>query len=119
MNPARFVKRVTIETASLLGALALGGAWLVDPTAGVGVLAGGALGLGNLWWLVRRVLGASETRGWVLGAAARLGVLGAAVAVVLASGVAHPVGVVVGLSVLPFVLIARGLAEAREMSTPP
>jgi hypothetical protein len=51
---------------------------------------------------------------WSLGSVLRLGGVAGAVAIVLTSGFAHPVGVVAGLTVLPFVLVARGLASARE-----
>jgi hypothetical protein len=48
----------------------------------------------------------------------RLAAVTGVVGVVFASGVAHPVGVVAGLTVLPCALIARGLRSAREVSAP-
>ena len=89
----RFVRRATVDAAAVLGAIALGAAWVAGPGAGVGVLAGGAIAVGNLWWLSLR-----------------------AVAVVFASGLVHPLAVVAGLTVLPVVVIVRGLAVAREAS---
>jgi hypothetical protein len=119
MTAMRFVKRATVETASILGVVALAVSLVVDARAGLGVLAGGTLALVNLWWLTRRAAGAapasaSSAAGWSIAAGLRLAGVGAAVAILLASGLVHPVGVVAGLTVLPCVLIVRGLAAARE-----
>ena len=116
MTAMGFVKRTSVDAAVSLGVVALVVAALGGVPAGVGVLAGGALGLGNLWWLARRAVAASDIRVslWSLGTVLRLAAIGGAVAVVLGTGAAHPLGVVVGLTVLPFVLIARGLASASE-----
>jgi hypothetical protein len=116
MTAMGFVKRASVDAAVALGVVALVVTVLGGAPAGIGVLAGGALGLGNLWWLARRAVAASETpvSRWSLGAVLRLAAVGGAVAVVLGTGAGHPLGVVVGLTVLPCVLIARGLAAARE-----
>lgn len=113
--------RVTVETAIAVAALALPAAWIAGPSAAIGVLAAGVLTVGNFWWLSRAASSAAdpnaprtEVAGWVLGAGARFAVLFAAFAALCAGGYAHPVAVVVGLSVLPCALIAQGLRSARE-----
>lgn len=113
--------RVTVETAIAVAALALPAAWLAGPTAAVGVLAAGALTVGNFWWLSRAASSAAdpnapriEVAGWILGAGARFAVLFAAFAALCAGGYAHPVAVVVGLGVLPCALVVQGLRSARE-----
>ena len=115
--------RVTVETAIAVVALALPAAWLAGPSAAIGVLAAGGLTVGNFWWLSRAASSAAdpnapraEVAGWVLGAGARFAVLFAAFAVLCAGGYAHPVAVVVGLSVLPCALVVQGLRSARETS---
>jgi hypothetical protein len=116
MSARTFVKRATIETAALVGVAALAAAGLGGPSFGVGVLAGGALAVANLWWLTRRVdaMTAGSSAAWPLGAVVRLAAAAGAIAVVLGTGLAHPVGVVAGLTVLPCVLVIRGLAAAKE-----
>lgn len=113
--------RVTVETAIAVVALALPAAWLAGPSAAIGVLAAGLLTVGNFWWLSRAASSAAdpnaprtEVAGWVFGAGARFAVLFAAFAALCAGGYAHPVAVVVGLSVLPCAVIAQGLRSARE-----
>lgn len=115
--------RVTMETGIAVLALALPAAWLAGPSAALGVLAAGALTIGNFWWLSRAASSAAdpnasrpEVASWVLGAGARFVVLFAAFAALCAGGYAHPVAVVVGLSVLPCALIVQGLRSAREAS---
>jgi hypothetical protein len=113
--------RVTVATAVAIAALALPAAWLGGPTAAIGVLAAGALTVGNFWWLSRAASSAAdpaaprtEAAGWVAGAGARYVLLFAAFAALCAGGYAHPVAVVVGLVVLPCAVIAQGLRSARE-----
>jgi hypothetical protein len=113
--------RVTRETAVAVVALALPAAWLAGPSGAVGMLAAGALTVGNFWWLARAAAGAGDpaaprrdVAGWILGAGARFAVLFVAFAVLCAGGYAHPVAVVVGLSVLPCAVIAQGLRSARQ-----
>ena len=116
MSARTFVKRATVETAAVVGVLALVAAGLAGPSFGLGVLAGGTLAVANLWWLSRNLDAAAtgSPRGWSLGAVVRLAASGTAIAVVLGTGLAHPVAVVGGLTVLPCVLVARGLAAATE-----
>jgi hypothetical protein len=115
--------RVTVVTAIAVAALAVPAAWLAGSPAAIGVLAAGALTVGNFWWLSRAASSAAdpaaprpEVGGWILGAGARYAVLFAAFAALCAGGYAHPVAVVVGLTVLPCALIAQGLRSAREAS---
>jgi hypothetical protein len=116
MSTSSFVKRATVETAVVVGVLAAVAGLIGGPGAGIGVLAGGVLAVLNLWWLTRRLIAVSagSSAGWPLGAILRLAAVGGAVAVVLGTGLAHPVAVVGGLTVLPCVLVVRGLAAATE-----
>ena len=113
--------RVTMETAIAVLALALPAAWLAGPSGAIGLLAAGALTVGNFWWLARAAASAGDpiarrdVAGWMLGAGARFALLFVAFAALCAGGYAHPVAVVVGLSVLPCALIAQGLRSAREI----
>ena len=110
------MKRATIETAAAVGGLAVLATTIAGPSAGIGILAGGALAVANLWWLTRGLaaVSAESSAGWPLAAMIRLAAAGGAIAVVLGTGLAHPVAVVGGLTVLPCVLVVRGLAAARE-----
>jgi hypothetical protein len=116
-----FRTRVTRETAIALAALAVPAAWLGGSSGAIGVLAAGALVVGNFWWLSRAAAAAGapsaappQVSGWVFAAGIRFTVLFAAFAVLCAGGYAHPVAVVLGLSVLPCALIVQGLRDARE-----
>jgi hypothetical protein len=121
MNPiaSEFRLRVTLETAIAVLALAVPAAWLAGVTAAVGVLAAGALTVGNFWWLSRAAsvadpdIARARAGSWMLVAGARFLILFAAFAALCAGGYAHPVAVVVGLTVLPCALIARGLLSTR------
>jgi hypothetical protein len=117
-----FRARVTLETAIVLAALAGPAAWLVGPSAAVGVLAAGGLAVGNFWWLSRAATAAGapgeappQVSGWVFAAGIRFLVLFAAFAALCAGGYAHPVAVVIGLTVLPCALIVQGLRNATEV----
>ena len=111
--------RVTMATAIIVAALALPAAWLGGTPGALGLLAAGALTVGNFWWLSRAATSAGdpaaprrEVAGWIVGAGARFAVLFASFAALCAGGYAHPVAVVVGLSVLPCAVIAQGLRSA-------
>ena len=118
-----FRARVTLETAIVLAALAGLAAWLGGPSAAVGVLAAGGLTVGNFWWLSRAATAAGapggappQVSGWVFAAGIRFLVLFAAFAALCAGGYAHPVAVVLGLTVLPCALIVQGLRNAHAAS---
>ena len=115
-------QRVTLETAIAIAALAVPAAWLAGPPAAIGVLAAGLLTIGNFWWLSRAASAAGDPAtgrvlagGWMLLTGARYILLFAAFAGLCAAGYAHPVAVVIGLTVLPCALIFRGLRTAREL----
>ncbi|MGH7332092.1 MAG: ATP synthase subunit I [Candidatus Rokuibacteriota bacterium] len=123
MNPTDLTSRVTLESGCLVAALGLLAGWVGGITAAAGVGAGGALAIVNFRFLSGRTLavlaglsGHGPRGGWALGFGLRLGALGAVTAGLLMSGWAHPVGLVVGLTVLPWVLIVRGLVLARQGS---
>lgn len=111
--------RVALETGAVSGALALPAAWLAGPAAGLGVLAGALLAIGNFLVLARRTVDALHAPGassaaWGLASALRLLVLALACAVLFRLGAIHPVALLVGLTVLPCDLIVHGLRTARE-----
>jgi ATP synthase I chain len=119
MTPGELTTRVTLDTCLGVAALAAAGAWLGGVAAGIGVLAGGVLAVGNFRWLVLRVsaataAGVAPPAAWLLGAALRFLACAAACAALLAAGWGHPLGLVAGVTVLPCALVARGLAAARE-----
>jgi hypothetical protein len=120
MTRTDFTLRVAIETSVIVVALALPAAWVGGLTGALGVLAGGLLGVVNFWWLSGQALaacaavtGAARRDVWVLLAALRLMVVAALCAVLFVTGWIHPVALLVGLTVLPCALIARGLHVAR------
>lgn len=119
-----FRARVTLETVIALAALAVPAALLAGPSAVVGVLAAGGLTVGNFWWLSRAATAGPDAAppqvsGWVFAAGFRFTLLFAAFAALCAGGYAHPVAVVVGLTVLPCALIAGGLRDAYNPIPPP
>src|SRR5436190_12429401 len=120
-----FRARVTFETAIALAALAVPAAFFAGPSAAIGVLAAGALTVGNFWWLSRAATATAgpdaappQVSGWVFAAGIRFLLLFAAFVALCAGGYAHPVAVVVGLTVLPCALIARGLRDAHNPIPP-
>jgi len=119
MTPGELTARVTLDTCLGVAALAAVAAWFGGVPAGIGVLAGGVLAVGNFRWLVVRAsaataAGIAPPAAWLLGAALRFLACAAACAGLLAAGWGHPLGLVVGFTVLPCALVARGLAAARE-----
>src|SRR5688572_1475218 len=75
MTAIAFVKRASVETAAVLSALAVAAGLIFGSAVGIGVVAGGALALVNLWWLARRAVAATEApvSNWSLGSVLRLG----------------------------------------------
>lgn len=120
MSPEVLRSCVTRESALLAGALALAAGWMGGATAALGVLAGAAIAIVNFRWLTSRLTAVlvGEAAGRVAGLALGLRLLGvgAACAGLLLSGAAHPVALVVGLTVLPCDLIARGLRSSEARS---
>ena len=115
MNDIRM--RVTIDAGLLVAAVALVALFLGGVPGLLGVLAGGALALGDFWWLAARLDGLGAGTGsaaWGAMAGVRLAGVAVAVAALFVTGWFHPVALVVGLSALPCALVARGLRRARE-----
>jgi ATP synthase I chain len=119
MTPSELMRRVTRDLCVLGAALALASAWVGGSAGALGAAAGVALTLGNFRWLASRAVRVTATGTaarplWSLGAGLRFAAVAAACAVLLATGRAHPVALVIGLSVLPCALIGHGLRTARE-----
>jgi len=112
--------RVTVGSMALVALVALGAGWLAGASGALGALAAGALALGNFLWLARgasRVTGRTAgpvARGWALTFGARYLAVTVVLGVLLATGRAHPLAVVAGLTVLPCVLVAIGLGAGRS-----
>lgn len=116
MTPSELKARVTV--AAGVAALALGfiAAWLAGTAAMWGVIAGGALAVVNFRWLVAHAVLATRPgagSAWLIGAGLRLLVFLVVAGVLLATGGAHPVALLAGLTVLPCAVIAEGLRAAR------
>jgi hypothetical protein len=124
MTTTELSARVTMGTAVVLTVLAAAAGWLAGAAASVGVLAAGALTIGNFLWLARsasvRGDGAARARAgaWALMAGVRFTVLAGVLAGLLASGWAHPVAVVAGLAVLPSIVVVAGLAGVAASKEP-
>jgi len=119
MTPSELMRRVTRDVCALGVVLAAAGGWLGGPAGAIGAAAGVALAVVNFRALVLR---ASVTVGtptsaralWSLGAGLRFGAFAAVAAALLASGWAHPVALVVGLTTLPLAIVGHGLRAARQ-----
>ncbi|HET8579168.1 MAG TPA: ATP synthase subunit I [Methylomirabilota bacterium] len=114
------VARVSRTSLVLLVPLALAGGLLGGAAGALGTAAGGLLSLASFRWLARgvRSAGAFFAGGrahplWVIGLGLRYTVLFGAIALLLATRAAHPVGLLAGLSILPSVVIILGLRAAR------
>ncbi len=110
------VSRVTVLGIGAIAVVTAGAAWLSGAAGAAGAAGAGAIALLNFRWLARgavRAVAGGGPRGAVVGLGLRhLATLGA-LALLLSSGWAHPVAVVLGIAVLPLVLIAEGLRVAR------
>jgi hypothetical protein len=125
MTPSELRGRVTLDTCAAAALLAAPTAWIGGAPAGLGVLAGGVLAIVNFRWLVARATTAtaalSATPGtgsaaasvWLVGSGLRFGASLTACTLLLATGWAHPIALLVGFTLLPCDLIVRGLAAAR------
>src|SRR2546428_5140561 len=118
MTPGELTTRVTLDPCAAVAALATVAAWLGGAPAGLGVLAGGALAVVIFRWLVVRAsaataAGNAAASAWLVGAGLRFAACTVACALLLTTGWAHPVALLVGVTVLPCDLIARGAAGAR------
>jgi hypothetical protein len=116
---SEFVERVSRAMLFALAAVAAGAGMVAGWPGAVGGLAGGIISLGSFRWIARAVTRASAVptgHGLALSAlavGARHIVLFGALAFVLWTGAAHPVALLAGLSLLPPIVIALGLAATR------
>ena len=109
--------RVAVETCALGGVAALVAAWLGGREAAVGVMVGSVLAVLNFAWLahgITRVTARASSRAWVLATSVRMATVAVVFAALLATGLIHPLALMIGLTALPCALVARGLAAARE-----
>jgi hypothetical protein len=119
MTPSELMWRVTRDVCVVGAPLALAAAWLAGAAGAVGAAGGIVLALGNFRWLVGRVRTQADAPGaaralWSVTAGLRLAALGGLCAALLASGWAHPVALVAGLTALPCALVGHGLRAARQ-----
>jgi hypothetical protein len=118
MTPGELTARVTLDTCAAAAVLAAVGGLVVGAPAAGGVLAGGALAVLSFRWLVARAAivmaaGGAPVAAWVVGAGLRFAACMVACALLLKSGWADPIALVVGFTVLPCDVVVRGLAAAR------
>ena len=114
MTPSELMWRVTRDVCALGAALAVAAAWLGGPAGALGAAGGVVLALGNFRWLVSRATAADGRALWSITAGLRFLAFGALCAALLASGWAHPVALVIGLTALPCALVGHGLRAARQ-----
>lgn len=113
--------RVTWTCVAIVAAMTAGAWWLEGGPAAAGVGGGGGIALLNFRWLARDVSRAAALISNGSVGAARLSRMGlrqlvtfGALGLLVAQGWGHPVAVAVGLAVLPPVLLAQGLLDARR-----
>lgn len=118
---ADLAARVTWTGSATVAAMAAGAWWLGGAPVAAGVGGGGAIALLNFRWLARDVSRATALIAEGGGGVGRIGRVGlrqlvtfGALGLLVAQGWAHPVGVGIGLAVLPPVLLAEGLLDARK-----
>lgn len=120
MSASRLRVRVAAESAAIVVGLALVATVLGGARVGFGVFAGGALALASFWRLAGDAVGASgevaSAGRWLIASALRFGGLALVTGALLIFDWAHPVALVVGLTILPCDLVAQGLrlTGARE-----
>lgn len=119
MTPSELTARMTRRTCAASVALAVPAAWLAGAEGGVGVLAGGAMALAAFRWIAARVAALASTASaerslWIVGSGLRFTLLAALAAALLATGWAHPVALLAGVTLLPFGALALGWRAARE-----
>jgi hypothetical protein len=117
------VWRVSRTVGVLLALAVIAAGALAGWRGALGALAGGALSLASLHWIARGVTSAAGFFAggrahplWLFALGLRYVALFGAVALLLWSGVVHPLALMGGLSILPPVLIAAGLRSARSLS---
>lgn len=115
------IKRTSKRSLVALGVLALG-AWLIEPGASrmpAGILAGGGLGLLNLRGIERGVRNFLSTHAakWKLFfyGTFRLFLLGIIILLIAKLKLVNLIGLMIGFSVVLFVLLIEALREVRIM----
>ena len=121
MTPTELMWRVTRDVCALGTILALAAAWLGGAPGALGAAAGVALAIGTFRWIVAGGRTSGDDAGaaralWSVVAGLRFLAFGAACAVLLATGWAHPVALVAGLTALPCALVGHCLQAARHES---
>jgi ATP synthase I subunit len=117
MTGRELTTSVTHLTAIAVPLMSLAGGGVAGVPGAVGVLTGGALALVGFRILaarLRAVGGPAAAGHWIVLAAVRFAVVGGVAALLFVAGWAHPVGWLVGYSVLPAALVVQGLRSARE-----
>src|SRR5713226_3261727 len=119
---ADLAARVTWTGGVTVAAMSAGAWWLAGAPAAAGVGGGGSIALLNFRWLARDVSRATVLIAGGQSGVGRIGRIGriglrqlvtfGALGLLIAQGWAHPVGVGVGLAVLPPVLLIQGLLDA-------
>lgn len=116
---AEFVGRVSRAMLFALVAVAASAGLMAGWPAAMGGLAGGLISLGSFRWIAYGVARASAFPAGgglalsALAVGARHLVLFGALVLVLWSGLAHPVALLAGLSLLPPIVITLGLSATR------
>ncbi len=120
---SELIRHIAAASSAWLLPLTLAGFIAAGLPGGLGVLAGGAVSLGDLWLLARgsdRTLGLFAERRvppvWVLSLGLRHLALFGLLGLLLWSGGIHPVALLAGLSILPPALIAHALRGSRKLS---
>ena len=119
--PSDLSARVTLSGLAAVLAVTAAAGWIAGAEGAAGVAGGGAIALVNFRWLAksaaRMAALAREDRsavvGWRRMSLRHLLTVGA-LGFLVGGGWAHPLAVIVGLSVLPPVLVAQGLFAARQ-----
>src|SRR4029450_3695699 len=131
MTPSELRGRVTLDTCAAAALLAAPTAWIGGATVGLGLLAGGVLAILNFRWLVARppapppALSAPPAPGspaasvWLVGSGLRFGASLAACTLLLATGWAHPIALLVGFTLLSWQPIVRGPPPPVRSCSPP
>jgi hypothetical protein len=119
MGGSDLTSRVSREACVLGVALTAPAAWLGGVDGALGAAAGAGIAVANFRWLASRVsatlrAASAQRPGGALAAVLRLAALAAAVALLLASGHANPIAIVVGLSVIPITVVVEGLRTVRD-----
>jgi hypothetical protein len=119
MTPSDLIARVTRDACALGAVITAPAAWLGGLDGALGAAAGAAIAVGNFRWLAARaqtVDGAGSTARslWSFAAGLRLAAVVAALGAVVASGHAHPLAIIAGVSVIPLAVVVHGLRPPRE-----